>query len=120
MLDDCFFQMNSFGDVLEVIRIPNKYSNTITHYKFNSHDKKTILIGRDYSADIKLDWDKSHSKIQATIYFDPTRTSWILKDGSSKGPSKKGSWLYVSKSYLIKDKAILLVSGSKISMTLMK
>lgn len=98
--------------------MPSKYKNEEIKYSFNSKDAKCILIGRDKKSDIKLDWDKSYSKIQSTLFFDDFSNRWKFMDGSSKGLSRNGSWLYVSKSFEISDGLILKVGNGKLLMNL--
>lgn len=115
MLNDCYFQVKPFDGYIEINQLPSRYSHSAVLFKFLQKDKKTILIGRDKSCDIKLCWDKTYSKFQTSIIYDDLLEQWKIIDGGQKGPSRNGSWVFAStKSQELKNKTIFRVGITKI------
>lgn len=94
--------------------MPNKHLEDSKNFFFYIKDTKRIVIGRDKRADIKLDYDKSFSKVQATLNYDDKVKRWVFKDGGEKGPSRNGSWLFAAHGYELKDDLIIRVSNKKL------
>lgn len=94
--------------------MPNKHCEESKNFFFYIKDTKKIIIGRDKRADVKLDYDKSFSKIQATLTYDEKIRKWVFKDGGDKGASRNGSWLFAAHGYELKDDLIIRVSNKKL------
>ena len=53
------------------------------------------MIGRSANCDIRID-DELLSKAQGEIFFDPSKKSWVLRDGLDGHVSTNGTWVYVN------------------------
>ena len=118
MLNDCYFQIKVEDYSLEITQLSSRYSNEVKVFKYYVKDNKEIIIGRDKSCDIILNWDKSYSKFQAVISYDEFLEQWKITDGGIKGPSRNGSWIFISKSVEIKEGTTFRVANSKIEVNL--
>ena len=90
-----------------------RYSKNNTH-TFFSKDTKEIKIGRDKSCNIVLNFDKTYSKVQCYLEYDTDILQWKLIVGSSKGPSRNGTWVYALKSVEISDGAQIRINQNRI------
>ena len=56
-----------------------------------------VKIGRSNQCDVVIE-DAVLSKLQAHIYFDPARQTWLLEDGAIGGGKRSlnGTWLYLN------------------------
>lgn len=118
-MNDIFFHVApGEGGKLDIIQLPNKYCNNSVNFTFESKLKQEIHIGRDKTCDIILSWEKTYSKHQASIVWDEFLEQWKVVDGSSKGPSRNGTWVYISKSFEVYDGCIFRIDNSKIKINL--
>jgi hypothetical protein len=119
MLNDCYFQIKPYSDKLEIIQLANKHMNKNLTYVFYLKYTKEVKIGRDKSCEICLNWDKSYSKVQCSLQWDDFMSMWKIIDGSSKGSSRNGSWIFASRSFEIVDGTIFRVANSKLHISLL-
>lgn len=113
MLNDCYFQIKPNGTKIEIVQLAHKDMSKNLNFTFSLENTREIKIGRDKSCEICLN-DKSYSKFQCTIAWDEFLEFWKISDGGPKGPSRNGSWVFVSRSYEITDGTIFRVANSKI------
>ncbi len=66
-------------------------SESSTHFEFNSEEKDTIVIGREFDCDISIE-DKMLSKTHCMLYYD---NEWRIKDGYEGKQSTNGTWMYL-------------------------
>ena len=96
----------------------NKYCQTSVNFVYDSKHKPEILIGRDKSCDIQLNWDKTFSKFQVSLIWDEFLEQWKIVDGGPKGISRNGTWIFTSKSFEIHDECVFKIENSKIKIKL--
>lgn len=118
MLNDCLFQIKQKQSQLEIIQLPNNHSDKKILYTFDNKENQTILIGRDKSCNIKLDWDMTYSKFQTMIVWDSSKEMWKITDGGLNGLSRNGTWLIASKSQELKNGTIIMVANTKIEISI--
>jgi len=53
-------------------------------------DKQKYLLGRKSDCDITIN-DPGFSREQSTIFYDPHKQSWFIKDGG-ENLSRTGTW----------------------------
>lgn len=114
VLSDCGYTVTPNNGFIEVVQLANKYTSSIQSFKFYKCEKKRIVIGRDRSCNIKLNYDKTSSKFQASIIWDEEIGQWYIIDGKDDVRSRNGSWVYATKSYEIYDGLMFKVGTSKV------
>ena len=114
MLNDCYFQIKPQDGFLEISQLPSRYSHDTITFKYLLKDKKEVSIGRDKSCDIKLCWDKTYSKFQTLIVWDDFLEQWKIIDGGHNGTSRNGTWIFASKSQVIKSGTIIRIANTKV------
>lgn len=103
---------------LEVVQHASRYTSANHTYNFLVKDHKEVLIGRDLSCSIKLNWDKTYSKFQTSIIWDEQMDQWYIVDGKGNSGSRNGSWVYASKSCEIYDGLIFKIGNSKVKVNM--
>lgn len=112
ILNESSFLVIPQNGYLEVIQQASRYSSSIQTFHFLVKDNKNVLIGRDPSCNIKLNWDKTYSKFQASIVWDDLMEQWYIADGKDEVGSRNGTWIYASKSIEIYDNLILKIGSN--------
>jgi len=96
----------------------NKYVNKNITYIFRVTETKKIRLGRDKSCEISLFWDQTYSKIQSIIEYDESLGLWKISDGSDKGRSRNGTWIFASQSYELIHGSVFRIASSKIQINM--
>lgn len=103
-----------YKDSIEIVQLANKYTNSSQIFRFYHKDNKKIVIGREKSCNIKLNYERTSSKFQASIIWDHQKYQWYIIDGKDGVRSRNGSWVYATKSQEIYDGLIFKVGTSKV------
>lgn len=114
MINDTYFQLKPSKDSIEIIHLSDRLLKSSTKTNFSHEEKKVIKIGRDKDCDVKLNWDKTFSKIQCQVIWDGIETCWKLIDGNGKTPSRNGTWVFASKSIEIVDNLNFKVGNTRL------
>jgi len=103
-----YFQIFVTGDDIELVKLESKNSEK-QKFDFNAKTNPIVTIGRNKKCSIFYE-DKSFSRVHTTISY--VNNKWEIKDGSDKGSSANGTWLYAQNSYEIQNGTIFRVYSS--------